>query len=416
MITNKVLFGHLMFVTAATLTGCQQDASVMPAPVEIASPAAPGSRSPNIATGPDGSIVMSWLSPAGESHALQYSLLDSATWSPGKRLTTGSNWFVNWADFPSVVPLSDSLWAAHWLVSQEAGGYAYDINLAISRDAGATWTDPFVPHDDNTPTEHGFVTLFNDDGDLGALWLDGRKMVNEFDIDDIASSGMTLRSGTFSPDREQLTASLVDDLTCDCCQTDVALTPAGPVAVYRDRTTSEQRDIYVARREQGRWLPGVAVNDDRWDIAACPVNGPVIVASGHQVAVAWFTGAGGMPLVNAAWSQDSGQEFSAPITIDSQQPLGHVGAVMTESGDLVVTWIRSNGAGGGHLMLKRVSANGARSESYQLTMADDILAFSVPQLAIAGNSIVIAWTSGQTDAGGIRTAAVPLQVLGPLSD
>ena len=94
-------------------------------------------------------------------------------------------------DFPSVVPVSESLWAAHWLVSQEAGGYAYDVNTAVSEDGGHTWSETFIPHSDNTATEHGFVTIFADQGDVGMVWLDGRKMVNEYDENNIRASGMT---------------------------------------------------------------------------------------------------------------------------------------------------------------------------------------------------------------------------------
>jgi hypothetical protein len=160
----------------------------------------------------------------------------------------GDNWFVNWADFPSVVPISGSQWAAHWLVRREAGGYAYDIHAAFSEDAGNSWSEPFVPHTDGTDTEHGFVTLFPDPDGIGMIWLDGRKYINEYDENDVAASGMTLRAAVFRADQTASREVLVDDLICDCCQTDVAMTPSGPVAVYRDRSVDEIRDIYLTRR------------------------------------------------------------------------------------------------------------------------------------------------------------------------
>ncbi|MGR9089468.1 MAG: sialidase family protein, partial [Gammaproteobacteria bacterium] len=173
---------------------------------------------------------------------------------------------------------------------------------------------------------------------------------------------MTLRAATFGVDGLPISESLVDDLTCDCCQTDIALTPEGPVAVYRDRTTDEIRDIYVSRRIYGEWQPGVAVASDNWEIPACPVNGPVVRADGQAVVVAWFTAAADRPIVKVAWSMDSAKTFADPIQLDIERPLGHVAAALLSDGDLVVSWHRSAGEGGASLMLRRVTLAGKLGE------------------------------------------------------
>jgi beta-lactamase class D len=365
----------------------------MEAPAMSELPAGPGSMGPNLATGPDDEIVLSWMEPSGDGHLLRYSTFGAAGWSAPGTVAQGDNWFVNWADFPSVVPLSDRLWAAHWLVSQPEGGYAYDVNVSFSGDGGATWDEPFLPHFDGTPTEHGFVTLYPDSNGLGIVWLDGRKMINEYDENDVAASGMTLRAATFGTDQTPSRSGLVDDLTCDCCQTDVALTAGGPVVVYRDRTTEEVRDIYVSRREYGEWQPGVPVSTDDWEIPACPVNGPVILADGDLVAVAWFTAAGDRPMVKAAWSDDAGRTFSAPVVLESEVPLGHVGAAMLPTGELVVSYQKRVGNGGAELLLRRVSKSGGIGDAFSVPGSGEVFAFSVPQLALNGDQLVVAWTN-----------------------
>jgi len=364
-------------------------------------------------TGPAGEVVLSWLEPTETGNALSFSTLGDTGWSDKRTITSADNWFVNWADFPSVVPLSDHLWAAHWLASQPAGGYAYDVVAALSLDGGETWSEAFIPHTDGTPTEHGFVTLFPDGAGLGMVWLDGRKMVNEYDENDVASSGMTLRAATFGSDRLPIGEALVDDLTCDCCQTDVALTAEGPVVVYRDRTTDETRDIYVSRREFGEWQPGTAVSDDDWEIPACPVNGPIIRADGKTVAVAWFTAADDQPMVKVAWSGDSARSFSTPIVVDAERPLGHVGAALLPDGDLAVTWHRAAGQGGASLMLARVDRNFGVVATYPLVAAADVFAFSVPQLVASGDDLIAVWTTETDGEFGIRSARIPLQLVGP---
>ncbi len=381
--------------------GAAESASVLPLAAKA------GSMGPNLIAGADGSIVLSWIEPDGEGHALRHSSLVNGAWTDPRTVTSGENWFVNWADFPSVVPISDTLWGAHWLVSKEAGGYAYDIHASLSADGGSTWSEATIPHNDQTDTEHGFVSLFGDSGRLGMLWLDGRKMVNDYDDSDKGASGMTLRTGTFDQDMLPFKDALVDDLVCDCCQTDIALTGDGPIAVYRNRTVGEIRDIYVARREFGEWLPGQPVNDDHWEIAACPVNGPVIQADDSTVVVAWFTAPDEAPRVNVAWSDDSGRSFAEPIEVTNDRPLGHVGGVLLANGDLAVSWLRSNGEGGAELLLTRVSSSGNMTTPHVLKAAADVFAFSVPQLSRVGDNLIVAWTTEKDGEFGVASAIVP---------
>jgi hypothetical protein len=108
--------------------------------LEVANPGGPGSRYPHLATGPDGTLLMSWLQPrAGGGHELRYTAWEGATWGESRVVTSGTDWFVNWADFPSVVAGADGLRIAHWLQQRPEHVYSYDIRMAVSRDAGRTW-------------------------------------------------------------------------------------------------------------------------------------------------------------------------------------------------------------------------------------------------------------------------------------
>ena len=48
---------------------------------QLDSPAGPGSGESHLAVARDGTIVMSWLEPDGEGHALRYATLSDSTWS-----------------------------------------------------------------------------------------------------------------------------------------------------------------------------------------------------------------------------------------------------------------------------------------------------------------------------------------------
>ncbi len=121
------------------------------------------------------SVVMSWLQPTSSGrYGLQFATWSDGSWGDPRTVVEGAGWFVNWADFPSVVPLESHTWAAHWLEQRPGSVYSYDVRMAVSSDAGSNWSEPMSPHTDGTPTEHGFVSLFGRDGAVEAVWLDGR--------------------------------------------------------------------------------------------------------------------------------------------------------------------------------------------------------------------------------------------------
>lgn len=357
---------------------------------------APGSSVPHLAPGPDTSVIMSWLEPTGDATALRYSVLQDDKWSRPKTIASGDNWFVNWADFPSVVAIDDSLWAAHWLVKAAEGTYEYDVAVSISTDAGKTWQEPVTPHTDGTLSEHGFVSLYPLQDGAGVLWLDGRNM----------QRGMTLRSAVVTRGNEITDGLLVDDLVCDCCQTDVAIGPLGPVAVYRNRSSGEIRDIYVTRMIDGQWEPGRPVAEDGWEIAGCPVNGPAIAANGDKAAVAWFTAAGGASKVRLAFSGDGAGSFGPAIDIDVTRPTGRVGLLLLEDGTALISWLRQGEGGSADILVRAVSAAGTLGEVTRIASTSAGRLSGFPQIEEYGDKIVFAWTDTDEDKTSVETKIV----------
>src|SRR5690606_35763054 len=197
-------------------------------------------------------------------HALRYARWEQDGWGSARTVARGDNWFANWADLPGVLPLADGRWLAWWLQKSADAPYAYDVRLAWSDD-GTAWREAGAPHDDGTPTEHGFVTAIEQpDGTVRLAWLDGRNSVAGNGHH--GHGGMTLRHGQFSADGKQHGDAELDALTCDCCQTDSARSGDALLIAYRNRTTAEIRDIHVARYQQGAWSPPVRVHADGWKI------------------------------------------------------------------------------------------------------------------------------------------------------
>lgn len=385
-------------VAAAALPACAPaDArgSAAAARVEpLPSPAAAGSGQPNVGVGPDGRVHLSWLEPADSGHALRFAVLQGDRWSAPRTIRAGRDFFVNWADFPSLEVLGGGRLAAHWLQRTGTGTYAYGVRIAQSRDDGATWGAPVTPHRDSSATEHGFVALWTERGaggpTLGAAWLDGRKYDK---AGHHPSNEMMLVSTTLGANGARGAETRLDERTCDCCQNAAAVTADGPIVAYRNRTADEIRDVYVTRRVGGRWTPGVAVHADNWKIAACPVNGPALAAAGRRVALAWFTGANDSARVRVAFSDDAGARFGPPVRVDGGNPAGRVDVALLDGGAAaLVTWIERTGGDTVAVRARRVSRDGRTGTPVTIATSSAARASGFPRMGVTGSHVVFAWT------------------------
>ena len=360
------------------------------------SPAKGDSREPELSATADGRVILSWVEKLdAKRYALRMAVRDQTGWTETRTVAEGDNWFINWADFPSVVGLQDGSFAAHWLVKSGSGTYAYDVNIALSKDAGQTWTTPIVPHVDNTQTEHGFVSLIPlSDGRVGAIWLDGRNMKDMKDVHDEDKPlpvSMTLRYGAIDAGGKISDEAQLDERVCECCQTSAALSSDGVVAVYRDRSQNEVRDIYSVRQKNGAWGVSQAVYADNWEINGCPVNGPSVAAAGPNVAVAWFTGAGGQAHVKVAFSRDGANTFGKPIQVEEGETLGRVDVVMLTDNSALVCWLSGN-AEGGAIKVRRVKVDGSVGPPAVIATTDISRSSGFPRMAQVGDKVYVAWT------------------------
>ena len=381
-------------LAGVVLAGCAGPSADPQPPRELAVAAAEGSAQPHLDLNEDGGAVLNWLEPAGDSYALRVSTNAGDSWSAPGTVATGDDWFVNWADFPSVTPIGGDVLAAHWLVYQ-AQGFGYDAVMSISADGGATWRDPFLLHADGTDTEHGFVTLFPWRDGLAAVWLDGRNMIvdGEFAFENEAGEplGMSLRYARFDVAGERLSSAELDPLACDCCQTDVALLGGDALLAFRDRTTSEVRDIVVQRLSEDGWQAPIPLAPDNWVLEACPINGPAIAARDDQVAVAWFSAADNRPLVRVVRSNDGGRTFGDAMDLDSSGSFGHVDIAALPNGETAVSWLRSE-ADGLALVLRLIDGAGETGDPITVATIDTAGPLDFPQMVFDGTRLVFAWT------------------------
>ena len=202
---------------------------------------------------------------------------------------------------------------------------------------------------------------------------------------------MTLRAASITSDGQLRGETELDGRTCDCCQTAAVTTDRGVLVAYRDRSAEEVRDIFVTRREGGRWSPPRAVHADHWRIAGCPVNGPALDARGSHVAIAWYTAAADTPRVYVAFSEDAGAHFGTPARIDDGNPLGRVHLALLADGSALATWLEAGG-GDARVRARRVPVHGSAPPAVTVTRTSAARSSGCPRVVRYGEGILFAWT------------------------
>lgn len=368
----------------------------------LRSPAGPGSSVPSLYCDQDGNVYLSWVESDTTSSSLKFSSLDGKEWAPALMIAGGEDWFVNWADVPSVVSLGGGRLAAHWLQKSGPDTYAYDVKIAQSTDGGRSWSDPVKPHRDGTETEHGFLSMVPlRDGRLLAVWLDGRNYAQD------RAGPMTLRAAEVDADGKLHGETVVDSSVCDCCPTSAVPTTDGIAVVYRGRTHEEIRDILSVRYAQGRWDQPRFVNLDQWNISGCPVNGPAIASGQGITAVAWFTAAGDAPRVLLAFSRDGGLHYEEALRVDDGNPVGRVDVVVLPDGSALVVWLEATQVGAEIRMRPVRSGVLNQSASTLVAQTSEQRASGFPRVVRSGETILFAWTE-LSESTRVRTAIATL--------
>lgn len=394
MRSSRLLLGALCCAAALlTLSACADAPARTITITELPSPVGSGSAEPFVALGPDGRVLLSWQERAADSSvALRFAMLDTSrtSWSTPGEILRRKDLFVNWADFPSVVPLADGRLLAHWLQRNGSGRYAYDVRLSESKDGGVTWSESALPHAPGIQAEHGFVSILpHADGGASIVLLDGGEAL--IGAAKNAKPAMQLGYATWGQGTVA-SRTILDNSVCDCCQTTSAMTSKGPVVAYRDRTEAEVRDMAIVRLVDGKWTEPKVIHADGWTIRSCPVNGPAIGAVHDTVAAVWFTGAQDTARVRVAFSTDAGATFGPAVRVDGGAPSGRVDLEMLDGGAALVSWVERTGGESAEVWVRVVRADGTMEPHVVVTPSTGTRSSGFPRMARVPGGAVMAWT------------------------
>ncbi len=354
----------------------------------------------SLASSDAGTAWLSWLEPNDDkTTALRFARFRQGAWGPAREIARASNWFVNWADHPSLAVMRDGTLTAHWLVNNDgkSGSYGYGIRIARSVDAGGSWHEIFTAGTDNRRDYSGFVTMLPTGEGFLAAYLTPQPSAEEGD------HRMGLKVADFGVNGRLRSDIVADADTCTCCSTTMVETAEGPLVAYRDHQAGEIRDISVVRRVAGRWTAPMSVTRDGWRINACPTNGPVLASAGRRVGIGWFTAANDEPRVKVAFSTDAGASFSTPAIIDGGRPVGWPSIVLLGDGSAVVAWLESIGGGVGEIRVRRVHPTGRMGPPTLVTTAPAGRSTGIPHMVRSGDELLLVWRHDR-----VLSALVPI--------
>ncbi len=412
--------------------------------VPVVNPAGSGAIAPNLITTSRGPML-TWLEPPATTEAgedaktktwrVRTSRLVGDDFAPASTVVAGSNFFANWADFPALAEHPSGALVVHHLAKLGLGTYAYGAHLSVNTSQGSSngptgWNPLGLLHDDQSLTEHGFVSFAQDGDQLRAFWLDGREMavdgpmtlrttlIRSQSTVEAASADITTAGIAVEPPGA---SEMLDDRVCECCQTDAATTSNGPVVVYRNRSDAEIRDIQIVRQTEAGWTEPERIHRDGWEIQGCPVNGPAVAASGSLVAVAWFTGANDRPLVQLSISRDAGASFDPPIQVTDAATTGRVDVAISSVLNGSDIWVSHLSAAPESLRVSSTEDPGTmsvlldhfrvgpgsteRGSTSLIAQSSEARASGFPRLAVTADDLVIAWTDS-LEPSHVRTAKI----------
>jgi hypothetical protein len=349
---------------------------------------------PYLGTSADGSVYLSYIDYLGtEGHAFRFTKWTGSTWGPTETIAQGKNWFVNWADFPSIAALPDGSMLAHWLTRFAPGAtYGYGIRVAKRDPKLREWKEVYGMSLEEPKDYAGFLSFLPNAS--GAIYLAPPKPADEG-----GGHRKTIRYVSFSREGTPLRDVEIDSDACSCCQTAIASTPGGLIAAYRDHLPGEIRDISIVRFIDGAWTEPKTLHPDGWKINGCPTDGPSIATLDQQVGIAWSTRAADVPKVQVAISKDGGANFAEPIRIDDGNPLGRAALAAFDAKSYVAVWIEKTSVEGkSEIRLRRIYVDGAISKSIAVASVSTGRNTGFPRVAVTGDQILVAWRDGSVKA------------------
>lgn len=308
--------------------------------------------------------------------------------------------------------------------------FAGSILQTISSDKGENWSDAAFLHSDTLP---GYGRAYFDiailpDGELGAVWLGGRK--TESETGSALFFAKTEQGKGFGKDHQ------IGESTCECCRTDLYTDQNGRIHVaFRDITFNasqmgkQVRDMAYSYSDDlgNSFTEPKVLSEDKWAIEGCPHTGPSLATDGQGLHALWFTDGGGTGIYYTR-SKDNGEIFS-PRELVSRQGR-HPNMTTLANGKLVMVWdeiqsskvkIQANLTGmqqhgekhspaeGGSKIMLQLREGDKKNEMIVVSDEGSNHASHPVVTALNQNKVLVAWTQELLESTAIYYKIIPAE-------
>ena len=350
---------------------------------EIASPAPQRAISPRVTAMRDGSVLLTWLEPAGEQLAtLRAAFWQDGAWSAPVTVAEAQPFSRHPSESPGIIALSQKNLIAYWSQKphrEVTPTKEVDVYFSVSTDRGLRWSSPTLASTSGTGEESSYPSAARTDATHAALiWLDGGNWAKQ--------KRVSLMSRSVGSDGSATTATVIDPDTCTCCPTSLVPTDTGLVAAYRGHTAENVRDISLLQNAQDRWSEPYIPHADHWHFAGCPVNGPHLDVNGSTVAIVWFS-APDEPKVQLAFSHDEGAHFAPPIRIDEGNVVGRAQVVLETTQSALAFWLEHS-SGTTRLVSRRVRDDKTLGVAFEVARGSSL---GYPHTVRFGSNALVTW-------------------------
>ncbi len=166
-----------------------------------------------------------------------------------------------------------------------------DVLYTRSTDSGRTFAPPIDVTADSGRHNQDFPSIGADSiGNIYIAFVDDREERNKISAHtQIYMTRSTDGGLSFAPPGRISSMPKGRGGSCDCCNTDIALSPEGNVFVSFRSNIDNNRDIWIARSlDRGETFTTIRAASENWKLNACPMTGSSIVLDREGTAhVAW---------------------------------------------------------------------------------------------------------------------------------
>ncbi len=285
--------------------------------------------------------------------------------------------------------------------------YAGSIYFTKSTDEGENWSEPKQLHQDTSAgigrSFYDLATLPN--GELGAIWLDGRKKQNGSTLFFSKTDG----NDNFSKEIE------IAQTTCQCCRTDLFVDQSNNThIVFRDIIQDSIRDFAISTSSDGgnTFSSSKIISNDRWVVNGCPHTGASIAQDPSKkgsLQIAWYT-QGGKPGVYHTSSSDFGQSFEERSFFS--ESARHPQILGLNNGNLITVWDETIFYNEEPRNRIGIHIKNSKGEEFQEFITPENVEAHHPVItSIDDSRIIIAWSQGRQDSSSIQYVIINTDAL-----